>query len=380
MPKADTSVKWFHSGMANSPVCRGESGALVELLDACLVNGFSTRTPDSIVVADGVATVTIGAGNPYEKHAVIKIASASDAELNADWRLATSGASSFTFSCPGVADGTITGASIIRAPAGWVKPFADTNIGVYQSADTASTQLYLRVNDANARYTRVRGYENMTDASTGTGLFPTIAQRAETAMTWPKSNEASSAARAWTLIADGSFVWLLVYASSNELHAKLMHHFGDINSFVPGDQYHCTLCAVGGASDVGGAGHQGAGSSNSSSVPRTYARGVSQTGTAVTSFITFFCSSGTLWSGGPSAPGFDGNIRVGGPVFASADGVNSHVRGIMPGAVSSVESPSFSDNEIVEAGGRVFLAARCNTEFNTTGVGVALFDVVGPWR
>ncbi|MCK2086731.1 hypothetical protein MXC99_00795 [Thauera aromatica] len=170
--KADTSVKWFHSGMADAPVLRGQAGALIELLDACLINGFSTRSPDSVVVAGGVATVSISAGNPYDKHAVIAISGASEAALNAEWRIDTSAATSFTFLCPGVADGTVTGAALKRAGAGWSKPFADTNVAVYQSLDPASTQLYLRVNDADARYTRVRGYEQMTDANTGTGLFP----------------------------------------------------------------------------------------------------------------------------------------------------------------------------------------------------------------
>ena len=163
MAKADTSVKWFHSGMIDAPVLSGQAGKLIELLDACLINGFSTRTPDSIVVAGGVATVSIGAGNPYEQHAVVEISGANNAALNAEWRIDTASASSFTFLCPGVLDGTVAGSVVKRAGAGWGKPFSGANIAAYQSVDPASTQLYLRVNDNDARFSRVRGYENMVD-------------------------------------------------------------------------------------------------------------------------------------------------------------------------------------------------------------------------
>lgn len=123
MAKADTSVKWFHSEMPDAPVLSGQVGKLIELLDACLINGFSVRTPDSIVVSEGVATVSISAGNPYEKHAVVAISGASDAALNSEWRIDSSGGSSFTFLCPGVTNGTVTGASVKRAAAGWGTPF-----------------------------------------------------------------------------------------------------------------------------------------------------------------------------------------------------------------------------------------------------------------
>ena len=109
MSKANTEVKWFHSDMLDAPVLRGQAGALIELLDACLINGFSTRTPDSITVTSGVATVALSAGNPYEKHAVIKITGASVAALNDEWRIDTTAASSLTFLCPGVPDGAARG-------------------------------------------------------------------------------------------------------------------------------------------------------------------------------------------------------------------------------------------------------------------------------
>lgn len=381
MPKADTSVKWFHSDMLNAPICRGEAGALIEVLDACLINGFSTRTPDSITVADGVATVALSAGNPYEKHAVIKIAGASIADLNDEWRVASATAAALTFACPGVADGTASGASLVRAPAGWGKPFSDTNIAVYQSNDTESTQLYLRANDSSTRYPEVRGYENMTGPSAGTGDFPLLSAITAANWLWPKSDTASSAARSWVIIADGLFMWVLIKASGTAGQGRLMHHFGDIATFVPGDAYHCTMTALRGTTTVNGANSIGAsGGSSGTTSSRFYARGVGQTGSA-SQHGAYFASPGT-WHGTQAVSGsVDGQLHIPGPVFASAVNVaDGHIRGIMPGAVATMERPTYSDLTVVEHGARVFLAVVASAVANNIGESCVLFDILGPWR
>lgn len=252
MPKADTSVKWFHSGMPGAPVLRGEPGALIEVLDACLINGFDSRAVDSIVVAGGVATVSLSAGNPFEQNVVVQLAGATPADLNAEWRIATRGASSFTFLCPGIADGAATGTiTCKRAAAGWVKPFSATGKAVYQSQANGSTQFYLRLDDADARYTRVRGYEQMTDVDTGTELFPTLTQLAATSYTWPKSDTGSSASRQWALISDGRMMhflpaWYAPVAATKAIHEYL--RFGDFQSFTVNDPFACCIAAAPSAS------------------------------------------------------------------------------------------------------------------------------------
>lgn len=205
--KADTSVKWFISGTSGAPVLRGQAGALIEVLDACLVDGFCVRTPDSFTVAGGVATLTFSGGNPYPQHAVIAIASASNANLNDEWRIATADATTITFACPGVSDGTITSASVKLAPAGWEKPFADAGAykAVYRSKNPLSTRPHLRVLDSNSQWVRVRGYESMSDVDTGVNPFPTFAQFSETMYTWPKSSENNANAKNWVVVADNDF-------------------------------------------------------------------------------------------------------------------------------------------------------------------------------
>lgn len=380
MSKANTEVKWFHSGMLNAPVCRGEAGALIEVLDACLINGFSTRTPDSITVADGVATVALSGGNPYEKHAVIKITGASIADLNDEWRIATATSTALTFLCPDVADGTASGASVIRAPAGWAKPFDDTHVAVYQSNDHESTQLYLRVNDADARYPQVRGYENMTGPSTGTGDFPLLSAVTAANWTWPKSSTASTAARQWVVIADDSFMWVLIHASASASDGKLMHHFGDIKKFLSTDGYHCTITALWNSTTLNGANHAGAQMApNASNFFRYYARAVSQMGGPQQHGC--YSAPNSLWCGAvPISGSVDGRLHIPGPVLASANNLASgHVRVIIPGAVATIERPNYADLTVVEHESRVLLAVVATVSVGTDEA-VVMFDILGPWR
>lgn len=390
--KADTSVKWFHSGTADAPVLSGQAGKLIELLDACLINGFSTRTPDSIVVADGVATVSISAGNPYEKHAVVVISGASNAGLNAEWRIATSSASSFTFACPGVANGTVTGASVKRAAAGWGKPFSDTNVAVYQSLDPNSTQLYLRVNDADARYARVRGYEQMTDANTGTGLFPTAALIDENSYTWLKSTTTGTLAREWTLVSDDLFFWFLPRGENT--HGATPNMFGDFFSFVAGDKYNAIITAHASAAPTDNKTNHPTAESNETTYYRYVARQNNHTGGAVgrTLFAVTPMNNGVAnnrWDGGstssvPLGFGAYGAELLGGPVLVpSTNTSGSDYRGILPGVRTSLFRETLPARKVVETtDGGAFLKIATAPSRASNGVydGVTHIDILGPWR
>lgn len=370
MAKADTSVKWFHSGMADAVQQNGAAGNLIQILDSCLVDGFSTRTPDSISVSGGVATVSISAGNPYEKHAVITIGGASDVALNSEWKIDTSAASSFTFLCPGVADGTVSGASIKRAGGGWGKPFSGTNKAAYQSANLNSTQLYLRVDDGYSTYALVRGYENMTGVDTGTGPFPTFTQLSELNWRIPKASGLD-----WTVITDGQFAWILVTANSNTVYARLMHCFGDIVPLLQSDKYHCLMAATEGVSTFGTNNAGG----NASGAARAFARGHSQVGGAIYNESAAVFSGTTTWTGAiPENNAIDGGVRLGGEIYISTGTVAAQLRGKIPGARSSLEKIVGNDLAIFEVDGEVLLCVYTST--GGSAKTIALFDIKGPWR
>ena len=243
--KADTSVKFGHSSIPDGPVLSGQSGALIALLDAFLIDGYCTRSVDSITVADGVATVTMSAGVPYPDHAVIALDGASPAALNDEWRIYDVGASTFKFNCPGIANGSATGTiSAKMAPVGgWEKAFSDTNKAAYRSTDQLSNGFYMRVDDTQATASRVRGYEAMTGVDDGTNPFPTIEQRPLTDYVWMKSNHSNSTSRKWAAVADSRMLHFC--AAFTTLYPDLhdFYRFGDGVALFSTDVYATEIVA-----------------------------------------------------------------------------------------------------------------------------------------
>ena len=237
-----TAVKYIHSGMAGAPVLSGSVGAMIAVLDACLVNGFGSATVDSVVVSSNVATVTRAAGHPFEVGSVAELSGATPSGLNGQKKVVSVTSTSYTFATSGIADVTATGTISHKvAGLGWAKEFSGTNLAVYKSIDVASTACRLRVDDTGTTSARILGYETMTDVNTGTGRFPTELQLAG-GYFWPKSNLASTSARAWTLVGDGRLFYLhlshyLVGSSSY----SATHAFGDFTSKRSPDPYACLL-------------------------------------------------------------------------------------------------------------------------------------------
>ena len=370
----DTQVKWFHSNMLGAPVLRGEAGALIELLDACLINGFSPRTPDSITVASGVATVALSTGNPYEKHAVIKITGASVAALNDEWRISAAAASSLTFLCPGVPDGAVTGASIIRAGAGWEKPFTDTQKAVYRSLHPLASGVCLRIDDTDARYPRVRGYEDMTGINTGTNPFPTFAQRSADTYLWGKSDVATTSPRRWSLIGDGLFMWFLPDWSSNTPSPAPLHRFGDFLPYDASTLYPVLISGYTAAFSTSPwvSGH-GAVPDDTASVyaPRDYVSNA---------YAPSNRANHTAWRGwrdvaSPPAqsPAYPAYVVNGSTNISSAAGQSPGVFWVPDRRLD------WAKRSVFEAGDRAFL--RVEVIGISTGSGnFVLFDIKGPWQ
>lgn len=384
--KADTSVKWFHSGMVDAPVLRGEAGALIELLDACLINGFGSRTADSIVVSGGVATVALGAGNPFEQHVVVKIEGATPVGLDAEWKIATSAASSFTFACPGIADGTATGTiTVKRAAAGWGKPFSAANKAAYQSSDVGSTGYFLRLDDTDTQRCYVRGYEQMTDVDTGDEPFPTIIQRGATGYAWRRSNDTSTTSRPWLVVADGMMIYIVMKFDTTTSWGYALHWFGDVISYIPGDIFHCTIAAAGTPSPSY-PGHAVSTACNRNAEFEYLARQADQlTKSPTFARLGFHAQTTTPWGLGMSSytPGEPLNVMYPIPITDSGTDLSTTVpvRGNMPGLAAPLHHRPFSQLSIVDGGGalsgRKLIVAEVARD---TSVGRLLIDITGPWR
>ena len=237
-----TTVKHFHSAMNGAPVLSGTAESLINVLDACLVNGFGLQTASSVVVNNYIATATFPSSHPFEPDTIALFSGSVLPQLNGEKRILTTTTNTVTFTVTGIANGSSAGTITARlAPAGWEKPFSGTNLAAYRSLDVESTRMYLRVDDTGTTNARVVGYETMTDVNTGTGPFPTAAQISGGGW-WPKANAANATARAWTLVADGKGFILHVHtAATNPGISGAVWEFGDFASLKSGDAYACRL-------------------------------------------------------------------------------------------------------------------------------------------
>lgn len=243
--KADTSVKHFRWDSPDAPVLTGKNGRLIDVLDACLVNGFASRAADSITIDSEIATVSLSAGNPYEQHIVITITGASIAGLNGEWRIDSASGSAFTFFCPGLANGVASGATIKRTSAGWARPFSGTNVAIYQPIAPDALQLYLQVDDSIAQSDKanVRGYGVAAAVDVVSDPFPTFEQSALGSYFVKKSSNTTDDPRPWVVVADDKLFYLFVAwnsagASYNWWNANV---FGDLIPVINGSTGHCCI-------------------------------------------------------------------------------------------------------------------------------------------
>ena len=390
-----TSVKYFHSAMPNAPVLNGTAGSLINVLDACLVNGFGLAVVDTLTVTDGIATATLSLGHSFEPDTVALIAGASVPALNGQHRVLTTTVNTITFATA-APNGSATGTMSARlAPAGWEKAFSGTNLAAYRSLNMASTRCLLRMDDSAAQNARVVGYESMTDVNTGTGLFPNSAQ-VSGGLWWPKANNTTTTARAWTVVADDRTFWLHVHtAVSAQGVDGVVYGFGDIASFKSGDAFGCVL--FGHASDI----------STSTGTPSSNVFFAQQDNTSVTGYVPrAFTGIGgsmgvfkraesfarqSLLSGHntfefPYPNGPDNGLLLSRMCVCESPG--NHWRGVLPDlhfVPQALSTTTFAWRDKVDGYGallgRRMLAVKITSPANTAAnPATGFFDITGPWR
>ncbi|CAK0752284.1 conserved hypothetical protein [Gammaproteobacteria bacterium] len=399
----DTTVKVFQSTDTGAPTLSGSTGALISVLDACLVNGYGTVTLTSLTVSSNVATGTVAGGHGFsmvgnttpQVGPVITIAGATPSALNGNWRIASIPSSTtFTFATTGISDQTATGTiTASRTSAGWSKAYSGTNKAAYQSNDMTSTRMLLRVDDTGggtggALEARVRGYESMTDVDTGSGLFPTAAQLAS-GMFICKSSTLNSTARPWVVIGDGKRFFFVSYYYSASFQYGEVSFFGDlIDPRKSGDAYHCALAAKPSENTYGNLGFYGfmkIWNQNPAVAPGELylARSYTQVGGAVS--VNYFGDTllgGTYYGNiGLTYPApTDNGIRIA-PMTVIEVGSPPIDRAGFPGIYHVLHNKPLANKDTVDnisglSGRTIMLLA---TASGNVTEGRSAYDITGPW-
>lgn len=386
----DTTVKLLHSAMTGAPVLSGTAGALVALLDACLVNGFGSNTVDSVVIAGGIGTITRGAGLPFEAGSVAVIggATVTGGTINGERKIIAATSTTATFDATGLANQTATGTITARLAAlGWAKTYAGTNLAAYKPTDVTATGNMLRVDDTGTTSARVRGFVSMVDVNTGVGQFP-IDSQVNGGLYWPKSASADTVGRGWVLVGDGRTFYLLTdYSTTAATTFGFNAAFGDLVSVKSPDAYGTFIHGFT-SSSFGTAGNNTTtdfehGDANAAAVGTYLARGYTAIGGSIQARRSFPLITGSTGAksgnvGLPFPNGADGGVYVA-PVNI-VDHATGVFRGAAPGLVAfpqSIGALVFASRDYLS--GVAGYAGKTFRVVNSS-VGCFAFDATGPWR
>lgn len=378
-------VKWFMSTMQGAPRLSGTAGDMIGLLDACLINGFNVTAPNSLSVADGVASLYYsGGGHGYVQHQVILVEGAAPATLNGEWRVTEVDANYVRFAAPGEPDGTASGTIGVRtAPVGqWEKAFSGTNKAVYRSIDPDGTGLYLRIDDTGTTFARARGYESMTDVDTGEGLFPTEAQLSGAGLQWPRSNTANTTAQAYHMIGDSRLFYVVPLWNPSYINRPDCFLFGDINSWKPSDQYGVVICGhetTGTASYPGHYNNFGV-LTKTSNIGRFMCRANTHAGAAIKHSATGSGMHDAFGSQGEAYPAItDGLMHLHSPILIiEGTGAAAVKRGEFPGLMQPLQDKPGTPGQILNNGADLLLITGAITVSAVEGR--YAFKISGSWR
>jgi len=390
------SVSYITNTMRGAPVINGNTpGCLLAVLDALLINGWGLAAASTLVVAGGIATATFASGTPWEVGAVIDVSGATPATINGRARVLASSGNILTFATS-AGDGSYSGSIGIKyASAGWEKPFTGTNKAVYRSTDVTGARFYLRVDDSNNVFTRVRGFESMSDVDTGSGPFPLDAQMTGGGY-WHKAVSANATAIPYLLAADAKLLLQAIchgVSSSTENTITAVYGFGEGPPINPaGDAFATVLSAAGSTGNSPNYGAlSGATNDGSTQGGAWFARGWQGLGSAVYARPVPESGSTSALSGNDSTLGY-GPGRVDGAVkmarmLLKEQGNPGELRSIVPGCCfvpqaldNSLFATSFALTEGAgDLAGRRLAAVFTGASYSVRS-GTAFVDVTGPWR
>lgn len=260
---ASTDIKFYVHTNTNAPQLTNNFGCMIDVLDACLVNGFGSQTVSKLTASGTTVTATYGSAHNYLQHQVTKIAGVNQTEFNGEHRILTvPDANTITFELAAVPSvTTATGTITSSLPSlGWEKPFSSSNPSGGGKAAYRSLNLllpsrpFLRVvdeldpayNQSYAKYAKVGIVEDMTGIDTMLGAQAPFDVNAPD-KNWVATGSGTSVINGWakwyyaaggnedsstneiTLAPSGKREWVIV---GNDSYFYLFARFHTSNSYT----------------------------------------------------------------------------------------------------------------------------------------------------
>lgn len=384
-------VKHLHSELPGAPVVSGTAGSRIAMLDAVLCNGWGLLTAQSASVSSGVCTLNFATSHAFEPDIVALVAGAGTAAINGEQRISATGSNSVSFAAPGVPAGPVSGTITIKvAPAGWEKVYSGTNKAAYRSLSPDSTRAYLRVDDTNARYARLRGYAAMTDVDTGTDPTPTDAQISG-GLYLPGSSVADASPRKWMVVASDRFVHMMIAHHATYPNDYALCSGGDFPSLKVADAYRWVI--VGDPSDTSSSsqpGNNNALNAHANSAGAYIMRAYTQIGGAIQAYVYKPGFTYSVPSGAPNHPigpnPINNAIEVCPTLFIEGNNPQGNRRGEIPGlyGIPHFLGSAFDSKDRITAAiglpGRTLIAVRYYGGSSVSNSYRFALDITGPWE
>lgn len=220
-------IVFYHSAMAGAPTSTlNTAGALLAVLDACLVNGVNSISVSMLTQSGGTATATTASSHNFSVGEWIELAGADQSAYNARVKVLTKpAANQFTFAIAAGTASPATGTITARhPPAGWIKSALGTNIAGYQGG-AGSLGLWMQVEDNNP-------YAD-SHASVRTRLAQGLTAL-DTASVLGTQYKISKPTGGWLIVADKRSCYLFLGALGGTLKTFC---FGEYAPFYGADQF-----------------------------------------------------------------------------------------------------------------------------------------------
>lgn len=395
---ASIDIKFYVHTNNNAPQLENAYGSMINVLDACLIDGIQIGVVSSLTASGNTVTVTFGAAHNLMQYQVIKITGANQPEFNGEHRILTiPDSSSLTFelaAAPSVSTATGT-ISASLPPLGWEKPFSSSNQNGGGKAAYRSKNLllpsrpFLRVLDeldpaytaTYAKYAKVGIVEDMTDINTMLGVQAPY-DSANPNKNWVGSGSGASAYNGWakwyyarsefgssdaSAPANGIRMWILVgnkdyfYVIPSDFVANgigSVFGFGAFKSFLNVDMSNTYLSAntiYQSANNATSENNNSIGTSRISAGNLLLQRGYSQAAQSTTSkTVSLHLVNADLASGTQNHIGAYSlaNVAPFAPVFIN----EAVLRGELPNLYYLFQNKPYSNLQLIEKDGGLYIA------------------------
>lgn len=383
-------VVWYDSDEVGAPTMNSTAGSVVNVFDACLIDGFNSKTLTSLVVSGGIATATASA-HGYAVGKILLVAGATPSGLNGRKKiLSVPTANTYTFDATGISNQTATGTiTSKRAPLGWTKAFTGTGKAIYQRSDPAATALLLRVDDSGiggrTDTFRVKMLEAASGIDTWTNDTPPSAWSLVDGQYWEKG-AGNSNPKKWIIVGDSRTLYYFGECDDRSFasYGALMGHcFGDIKAYRAGDPWACVLMGSRGAAGENAFFRRSL--NESSFIARKY------NGIGGAQYVGFGALGGYV-HGGPSYPAYPSPVDNGAVIqdrallceddAAFAYPIRGEMRGMkLPLANLGTQRYTLYKTiltDVVDFSGELLVV--CGVGEAGSDIGAVLFDITGPWQ